>query len=59
MFELGASATLVEERSNNRVSEKKKHDLIKNRLIDLIENMFRGEEVLNLACNAKCFFFHF
>ena len=29
------------------------HDLIKNQLIDLIENTFRREEVLYLACNEE------
>ena len=29
------------------------HDLIKNQLVDLIENTFRREEVLYLACNAE------
>ena len=29
------------------------HDLIKNQLVDLIENMFRREEVLYLACNEE------
>ena len=29
------------------------HDLIKNQLVDLIENTFRREEVLYLACNEE------
>ena len=28
-------------------------DLIKNQLVDLIDNTFRCEEVLNLACNEE------
>ena len=34
------------------------HDLIKNRLVDLIENTFR-REVLHLACNEERTFFAF
>ena len=34
------------------------HDLIKNRLVDLIENTFR-REVLYLACNEERTFFAF
>ena len=33
------------------------HDLIKNQLVDLIENTSRREEVLNLACNEEQAFF--
>ena len=33
------------------------HDLIKNQLVDLIENTFRHEEVLYLACNEEITFF--
>ena len=29
------------------------HDLIKNQLVDLIENTFRREEFLYLACNEE------
>ena len=29
------------------------HDLIKNQLVDLIENTFRRKEVLYLACNVE------
>ena len=32
------------------------HDLNSNQLVDLIENMFRVEEVRYLACNAERFF---
>ena len=35
------------------------HDLIKNQLVDLNENMIRREEVLYLACNEERSFFHF
>ena len=31
--------------------------LIKNQLVDLIENMFRREEILYLACNEEPAFF--
>ena len=34
-----------------------RHDLIKNQLVDLIENTFRREEVLYLACNEEQYFF--
>ena len=33
------------------------HDLIKNQFVDLIENTFRREEVLYLACNEVRAFF--
>ena len=33
------------------------HNLIRNQLIDLIENTFRREEVLYLACNEERAFF--
>ena len=33
------------------------HDLIKNQIVDLIENTFRREEVLYLACNEERAFF--
>ena len=33
------------------------HNLIRNQLIDLIENTFRHEEVLYLACNEERAFF--
>ena len=33
------------------------HNLIRNQLVDLIENTFRREEVLYLACNEECAFF--
>ena len=33
------------------------HDLIKNQLVDLNENMIRREEVLYLACNEERSFF--
>ena len=32
------------------------HNLIRNQLVDLIENTFRREEVLYLACNEECAF---
>ena len=32
------------------------HDLIKNQLVDLIENTFRREEVLYSACNEESTF---
>ena len=32
-------------------------NLIRNQLFDLIENTFRREEVLNLACNEERAFF--
>ena len=35
------------------------HDLIKNQLVDLIENTFRREEVLYLACIKERAFFPF
>ena len=33
------------------------HDLIKNQLVDLIENTFRRGEVLYLACNEEWAFY--
>ena len=33
------------------------HNLIRNQLVDLIENTFRHEEVLDLACNEERAFF--
>ena len=33
------------------------HNLIRNQLVDLIENTFRREEVLYLACNEERAFF--
>ena len=33
------------------------HDLMKNQLVDLIENTFRREEDLYLACNEERAFF--
>ena len=33
------------------------HNLIRNQLVDLIENTFRREEALYLACNEECAFF--
>ena len=33
------------------------HDLIRNQLVDLIENTFRREEALYLACNEERAFF--
>ena len=33
------------------------HNLIKNQIVDLIENTFRHEEVLYLACNEEHAFF--
>ena len=33
------------------------HDLIKNQLVDFIENTFRREEVLYFACNEERAFF--
>ena len=33
------------------------HNLIRNQLVDLIENTFRREEVFYLACNEECAFF--
>ena len=33
------------------------HDLIKNQLVDLMENTFRREKVLYLACNEERAFF--
>ena len=33
------------------------YDLIKNQNVDLIENTFRREEVLHLACNEERAFF--
>ena len=33
------------------------HNLIRNQLVDLIENTFRREEALNLACNEDRAFF--
>ena len=33
------------------------HNLIRNQLVDLIENTFRREEVVNLACNEERAFF--
>ena len=33
------------------------HDLIRNQFVDLIENTFRHEEVLYLACNEERAFF--
>ena len=33
------------------------HNLIRHQLVDLIENTFRGEEVLYLACNEERAFF--
>ena len=33
------------------------HNMIRNQLVDLIENTFRREEVLYLACNEKHAFF--
>ena len=35
------------------------HNLIRNQLVDLIENTFRREEALYLACNEKHAFFRF
>ena len=32
------------------------HNLIRNQLVDFIENTFRREEVLYLACNEECAF---
>ena len=32
------------------------HNLIRNQLVDLIENTFRCEEALYLACNEECAF---
>ena len=33
------------------------HNLIRNQLVDLIENTFRREEALYLACNEERAFF--
>ena len=33
------------------------HNLNRNQLVDLIENTFRREEALYLACNEECAFF--
>ena len=35
------------------------HNLIRNQLVDLIENTFRREEVLYLVCNEEHAFFRF
>ena len=35
------------------------HNLIRNQLVDLIENTFRREEVLYLACDEEHAFFRF